>query len=209
MKWYADKLRSQEPSFNEGDKVYLLRRNIRTRRKSEDAKRSDKLEWKKLGPFKVAEKISDVNYKLKLPKTTRIHPIFHVALLERAPDSIPEDTRQHMDQDGDVYDVEEILDSRWAAKGKLEYLVKWLGWDETNNSWEPVQNLDCPEKLAEFHRLHPTKPKTRGLEQLARQEQRTRKSRKGRNRWTVEVETESGWTALQAVLAPRPLRAHP
>ena len=124
-----------------------------------------------MGLFKVVEKISDVNYKLKLPKMTCIHLIFHVTLLERAPDSIPEDTHQHMDQDGDVYDVEKILDSQWTAEGKLEYLVKWLDWSETDNSWEPVQSLDCLEKLAEFHCLHPTKPKTQEPEQSAHQEQ--------------------------------------
>ena len=134
-----------------------------------------------MGPFKVVEKILDVNYKLKLPKTTCIHLIFYVALLERAPDIIPEDTHQHMDQDRDVYDIEKILDRWWTAKGKLEYLVKWLDWSEADNSWEPVQSLDCPERLAEFHRLHPTKPKTQEPEQSAHQEQQTWKSQKGQN----------------------------
>jgi len=69
----------------------------------------------------------DVNYKLKLPKTTYIHLIFHVVLLEKAPNSILEDTHQYIDQDRDVYNVKEILDSWWTTKGKLEYLVKWLG----------------------------------------------------------------------------------
>ena len=32
------------------------------------------------------------------------------------------------------------------------YFVKWVGWDETNNTWEPKQNLvGCTEKLKEFY----------------------------------------------------------
>ena len=35
-------------------------------------------------------------------------------------------------------------------KGKLQYLVKWVGYSEEENTWEPVQNLDCKEKIKEF-----------------------------------------------------------
>ena len=32
------------------------------------------------------------------------------------------------------------------------YFVKWVGWDETTNTWEPKDNLvGCREKLIEFY----------------------------------------------------------
>jgi hypothetical protein len=31
------------------------------------------------------------------------------------------------------------------------YLVKWLGWPEETNTWEPLDNLDCHEQLVEFY----------------------------------------------------------
>lgn len=32
------------------------------------------------------------------------------------------------------------------------YLVKWLGYDDSTNTWEPIQNLDtCEELLKEFY----------------------------------------------------------
>jgi hypothetical protein len=49
------------PTLKEGDKVYLLRKNIATKRPS------DKLDHKKLGPFEIVEIKSLVNYRLKLP----------------------------------------------------------------------------------------------------------------------------------------------
>jgi hypothetical protein len=67
------------PTLKEGDKVYLLQKNIATKRLS------DKLDHKKLGLFEIAKIKSLVNYRLKLPKTIKIHPVFYVSLLELAP----------------------------------------------------------------------------------------------------------------------------
>ena len=104
------------------------------------------------------EKISPVNYKLKLPTGSRIHPIFHVSLLEKAPQNVTTSTDEiQPEEEPDVYDVERILDSR-ISKKKTEYLVKWLDWDDIHNTWEPEANLSCPEKLAEYHRRNPDRP---------------------------------------------------
>jgi hypothetical protein len=43
-----------------------------------------KLDFKKLGPFKVLEKISLVNYRLQLLRNSKLHLVFHVSLLELA-----------------------------------------------------------------------------------------------------------------------------
>ena len=40
------------------------------------------MDYKKLGLFKIDKKIGSVNYKLKLPKTIEIYPVFHISLLE-------------------------------------------------------------------------------------------------------------------------------
>lgn len=37
---------------------------------------------------------------------------------------------------------------------QIEYLVKWLGYDGKENTWEPSQNLDCEEKLRLFEENH-------------------------------------------------------
>lgn len=33
---------------------------------------------------------------------------------------------------------------------QLQYLLKWRNYDDTENTWEPVENLDCPELIKEF-----------------------------------------------------------
>ena len=52
------------------------------------------------------------------------------------------------------YEVEKIISKR-VRKGKVEYLVKWKGWeDPDDNTWEPVANLDCRELMDEYEAKH-------------------------------------------------------
>ena len=72
----ANKSRLSPPDIQPGDLVFLDRRHIKTQRPCL------KLDHKKLGPFKVKRRINPVAYELSLPSTMRIHPVFHVSLLE-------------------------------------------------------------------------------------------------------------------------------
>jgi hypothetical protein len=76
MKKYADKTRAESPRYNKGDLVMLNGKNIKTRHPSR------KLDHKLYGPFEILELISPTAIRLRLPKTWKIHPIFHVSLIE-------------------------------------------------------------------------------------------------------------------------------
>ena len=101
MQHYANRKRMKGPSFKEGDKVYLVWRNIKTKRPS------DKLDYKKLGPFPILQVISKSNYRLSLSKTMKIHPVFHILLLELAhPDAENQDNIEIVLENEEEYEVE-------------------------------------------------------------------------------------------------------
>ena len=42
----------------------------------------------------------------------------------------------------DYYEVDSYLEARRLASGDWEYLVKWSGYDESANTWEPEANVE-------------------------------------------------------------------
>jgi hypothetical protein len=154
MSRYYNPKRLKGPTFERGDKVYLTRRNIKTKRPS------DKLDHKRLGPFEVTDKIGDTNYRLSLPQGMRIHPVFHISLLEPAHRNTKIQDDIEVETEESEYEVERILDSRLSQQGTLEYLIKWEGYEHSENTWEPREHLShCQQTLRQYHRQNPDLPK--------------------------------------------------
>ena len=135
-KWY-DKKSNPAPPFKVGDLVMLDARNIKTRRPKK------KLDFKKLGPFKVSKLIGSHACRLDLPATLRIHPVFHVTLLEPYRESrIPGREQQPqipVEVEGEEeWEVEDILGSQENANGVVVYLVKWKGFPSVKLPSSPL-----------------------------------------------------------------------
>ncbi|XP_054281145.1 chromobox protein homolog 1-like [Macrosteles quadrilineatus] len=47
------------------------------------------------------------------------------------------------------YPVEQIKKKR-IVKGKNQYFIKWKGYPDSENSWEPTENLHCPGLIKQF-----------------------------------------------------------
>ena len=150
----VNKKRLKGPTFERGDKVYLLTKNLKFKRPS------SKLDHVRIGPFEVEKQTSKVNYRPKLPAKAQIHPNFHVSLLEPAPKNAPIQIEWNIEEEVEC-NVEKILDSR-KINAKDHYLVKWLRYRNEENLWEPTENFS-PEafwKIEEYWQKLP-KPKAK------------------------------------------------
>ena len=53
----------------------------------------------------------------------------------------------------DIYIVEKILKKKRNERGEVRYLVKWDGYDSSENTWEPPVNFSgCPQVLENFEK---------------------------------------------------------
>ncbi|XP_072066579.1 uncharacterized protein [Arachis hypogaea] len=99
------------------------------------------------GLFPVIARIGKVAYKLELPNTAQIHPVFHISLLKKcegvpSPTTIPSPLL--VDEKGYQLQAQTTLGHRMIKKdGKWieEVLIKWQNTSGEEATWEPYEEM--------------------------------------------------------------------
>ena len=149
--------RRQDQEYAVGDMVLLSTANLALPRNL-----TRKLARLYGGPFEVKERVGQGAYRLILPDSVRLHPVFNVSQLRPYRQSIAtfpgrtQDPQPPVVVDGEEeYEVGEILSHRERRIGRgtrREYLVQWLGYSSLHNTWEPLGNLqNSQEELQSYH----------------------------------------------------------
>ncbi|KAK5988430.1 Transposon Tf2-11 polyprotein-like protein [Cladobotryum mycophilum] len=134
--------------FELGQKVLLSTKNLKLKRPSK------KLAAKYLGPYEITRVIGDhkLAYELELPKTMRIHNVFPISVLEEyRGDASARSQEDNLVEEDEVFDIERLIAHK-GNKGR-KYLVKWVGYPDSENSWVPRKDFTDRSIWQEYDRL--------------------------------------------------------
>ncbi len=136
-------------SFSVGDFVWLTTANLSMIR---GMTRKFAPRW--IGPFEVVGVVSVVSYRLSLPpRFSALHPVFHVSQLKPHHGPVrPAPEAVFTDAEGqEHFEVEAIITHRGNGR-RRRFLVKWVGYESHDNTWEPESNLAGAADLLDAYR---------------------------------------------------------
>lgn len=157
-----NKGRRPVPDIKVGDQVLV---NPHTLKLIDIKGTGKKLVQKALGPFEVMEVINPLVYRLRLPKSFPMHPVFNIQHLKKyypSPESLGEreklpHTRPHFEEEPE-YEVEAILGHRLTSKAtgnRREYYVRWKGYGPESDEWLSEDAMrNSPTLKREYLNLH-------------------------------------------------------
>ncbi|WVZ95473.1 hypothetical protein U9M48_041234 [Paspalum notatum var. saurae] len=141
MKKQADKGRS-EREFQVSEWVFL---KLQPYVESSLAPRANqKLAFKFFGPYQILARVGKVAYKLQLPSSALIHPVFHVSQLKKAVGTGHTASVTLPDPSFEWSVPIKILDRRSVTQGVdsvLQVLVQWSHMPESLATWEDADAL--------------------------------------------------------------------
>eukprot|EP00873_Tetraselmis_striata_P006576 jgi/Tetstr1/426840/TSEL_017055.t1 len=114
-----------------------------------------------IGPYPVTAKISSQAYRLRLPPTFDCHNVFHISRLRQCvnPDAQPDTIPSSVEPPVDEFVVERVIDFSIERREDLfkrglflVFLVRWLNYDSSHDSWEPYSALRRVDALHDFAR---------------------------------------------------------
>ena len=106
------------------------------------SKKDNKLSQKYYGLYKVLQNIGTMAYKLELPASSRVHPIFNVSCLKKViGDKILVQTIfPELDEEGKIIlEPEAVTETRTRQlrnRSISKYLIKWKNLPTEDSTWE-------------------------------------------------------------------------
>ena len=106
------------------------------------AKKDNKLSPKYYGPYKVLQKIGTMAYKLELPASSRVYPVFHVSCLKKVIGDklLVQKILPELDEEGKtLLEPEAVIETRTRQQRNRsisEYLIKWKNLPMEDSTWE-------------------------------------------------------------------------
>ena len=141
--------------FVKGDKVWLEARNLK------HLIINPKFAPKREGLFTITKVLSPIVYQLRLPKTWKIHPIFHASLLSPYRENEVHGRNFPMPPPDlingeEEYESEKIIRHHRTPSSR-SFLIQWKGYSAKEDSWVPERDLKhAKSTLVVYKKLHPS-----------------------------------------------------
>ncbi|XP_022861893.1 uncharacterized protein LOC111382220 [Olea europaea var. sylvestris] len=102
------------------------------------------------GSFPVIAKVGKVSYRLDLPSSLKIHPVFHVSMLKPYHEDMEDPSRGESQRAPPIVtksfdkEVDEVLADRIVRRRGVppcqQFLIKWKGLPESEATWPVLIN---------------------------------------------------------------------
>lgn len=115
---------------------------------------SQKISPKYYGPYEIIDKIGEVAYRLQLPATSQVHPVFHVSQLKRlVGTATPVNQLPSVIYDVSIKEPEFFLARKMVQRqgqAATMVLVQWKNQTAEEASWEYLFDMKKKYPLFEF-----------------------------------------------------------
>ena len=144
MKQQANQHRSKH-TFQVSDMVFLCLQPYK--QSSLKLKGRHKLAPKFYGPYRILQNIGSIAYKLELPPSSCIHPVFHVSCLKKVlgTNFKGQTILLELDNEGSIFlELKAVLNKRTRqlrSRSITEVLIQWHRMQPEDATWEPLLQI--------------------------------------------------------------------
>lgn len=94
----------------------------------------------------------------------------------------------------EIWQVEAVVDEK-MVRGVKHYLIRWKGYSEDNDTWEPEDTLSCPELVKQFYtsRKNNTNSKSKKIKEKVKPKSKKKIDVKKKDTKSSTDDDEESW----------------